>query len=80
MFFFKTIGVNYTRQLLSISFFETKIRYALKIFKNQGYLFCFAYKNAVHCIGKQTKINSFFKVPCTDLQCSDSETIYSKAI
>ena len=42
---------------------ETKIRLLKEGYKNHKKsiaVFCFAYKNAAHCIGKQTKIMFFY--------------------
>lgn len=50
------INDNYCQfrcQLMTI--FETKIRFATKIFKNQEAYFVFALMNAAHCIGEQNK-------------------------
>jgi hypothetical protein len=38
-----------------VNYFFTKIRFATKIFKNQGVYFVFALMNAANCIGEQNK-------------------------
>ncbi len=41
---------------MTIIFFETKIRFATKINKNQWLSFVFAHMNAACCIGGQNKM------------------------
>jgi hypothetical protein len=47
----KKIDVN----AFAMELFKTKIRFATKIFKNLGYSFVFAQKNAARCISEQNK-------------------------